>query len=57
MTKNKKTAMLVAGGMMALGVLAYCMLPREDKYKLKGMVDDLSMKNTCLGDCCCMCDK
>ena len=56
MNKSRKTAMIVAGGMVMLGVLAYYMLPKEDKNKLKGMVNDLSMKNTCLDDCC-MCDK
>ncbi len=56
MNKGTKTAMLVAGGMMAIGIIAYCMLPKEDKNKLMDMVDDLSMKNMSSNSCCC-CDK
>lgn len=41
MNKTKK-AMFIAGGMVALGALTYCMLPKENKKAIKDTVDTMS---------------
>lgn len=52
MEKGKKTALLVAGSMIALGTVAYLMLPKEGKTSIRNMVDNLSSDKKCSNPMC-----
>lgn len=52
MNKTKKTAMMVAGSMVALGVVAYYMMPREGKHNLMNMMNKMTSNSNCNNSNC-----